>query len=135
VATVLLAGVDPLFSRELFQLLAGHHLITIESVEEPDLVIADIARVDPGEVSDAYPTVPILGYSNHADPSSLHRGPGGGLRSHRRALGAGERRRATDLRARLACEEIARIQAGASRVSGGSLVVRARRGQCGHTDS
>ena len=71
-ATVLLAGVDPLFSRELFQLLAGHHLITIESVEEPDLVIADIARVDPGEVSDAYPTVPILGYSNHADPSSLH---------------------------------------------------------------
>ena len=71
-ATVLLAGVDPLFAGELFQLLAGHHLITTESVEEPDLVIADIGRVKPDEVSDAYPAVPILGYSNHADPSSLH---------------------------------------------------------------
>ena len=71
-ATVLLAGVDPLFSEELLRLLAGHHLITTESVEEPDLVIADIGRVKPDEVSDAYPAVPILGYSNHADPSSMH---------------------------------------------------------------
>ena len=68
----MLAGVDPLFAGELFQLLAGHHLITTESVEEPELVIADIGRVKPDEVSDAYPAVPILGYSNHADPSSLH---------------------------------------------------------------
>jgi len=72
VATILLAGVDPLFVGKLYQLLAGHHLTSTESVEEPDLVIADIGRVEPDEVSDAYPTVPILGYSNHADPSSLH---------------------------------------------------------------
>jgi DNA-binding NarL/FixJ family response regulator len=72
VATILLAGVDPLFAGKLYQLLAGHHLTSTESVEEPDLVIADIGRVEPDEVSDAYPEVPILGYSNHADPSSLH---------------------------------------------------------------
>jgi hypothetical protein len=72
VATILLAGVDPLFVGKLYRLLAGHRLITPESVEMPDLVIADIARVEPDEVSDAYPTVPILGYSNHADPSSVH---------------------------------------------------------------
>ena len=71
-ATILLTGVDPLFVGKLHQLLAGHRLLTTESVEKPDLVIADIARVEPDEVSDAYPAVPILGYSNHADPSSLH---------------------------------------------------------------
>lgn len=71
-ATILLAGVDPLFAGKLLQLLAQHHLTSTESVEEPDLVIADIGRVEPDEVADAYPEVPILGYSNHADPSSLH---------------------------------------------------------------
>jgi hypothetical protein len=79
VATILLAGVGPLFAGELRQLLVGHHLITTESVEEPDLVIADVGRVEPDEISDAYPEVPILGYSNHADPSSLHAAREAGL--------------------------------------------------------
>jgi hypothetical protein len=72
VATILLAGVDPFFAGRLYELLAGHHLTTTESLDEPDLVIADIGRVEPDEVSDAYPSAPILGYFNHADPVVLH---------------------------------------------------------------
>jgi hypothetical protein len=71
VATILLAGVDPLFAGKLCQLLAEHHLTSTESVGMPDLVIADIARIEPEEISDAYPEIPILGYVSHADPSCL----------------------------------------------------------------
>lgn len=66
-----MAGVDPLFAVKLSGLLAGHRLTSTESIETPDLVIADVARIDPVEVADAYPETPILGYSNHGDPSSL----------------------------------------------------------------
>ena len=31
----------------------------------------DIARVDPEEVADTYPDVPILGYTNHTDTAGL----------------------------------------------------------------
>jgi CheY-like chemotaxis protein len=34
-------------------------------------VIADIARIDPGEVVDAYPDVPIIGFTNHTDTAGL----------------------------------------------------------------
>ena len=34
-------------------------------------MIADISRIDPEEVSDTYPDVPILGYTNHTDTSGL----------------------------------------------------------------
>jgi DNA-binding NarL/FixJ family response regulator len=71
VATILLAGVDLFFRGKLDALLAGHHLITTESVEAPELVIADIARIDPEEVADAYPDIPIVGYTNHTDTSGL----------------------------------------------------------------
>jgi hypothetical protein len=47
--------------------------VTTDSVDPPDLVIADIARVDPDEVVDAWPDVPILGYTNHTDKSGLQR--------------------------------------------------------------
>ncbi len=70
-ATILLAGIDPIFAEKLRSLLPEHHLITTESVEEPELVIADIARIEPEEVSDSYPEVPILGCSHHADPASV----------------------------------------------------------------
>jgi hypothetical protein len=73
VATILLAGVDLYFRGKLDALLSGHHLITADSVESPDLVIADIARVDPEEVVDAYPDVPIVGYTNHTDSGGLRR--------------------------------------------------------------
>jgi len=79
VATILLAGVDLFFRGKLDALLPGHHLITTDSVEEPDLVIADIARVEPEEVADTYPDVPILGYANHTDTAGLRRAHAAGF--------------------------------------------------------
>ena len=72
-ATVLLAGVDLFFRGKLEGLLPGHHLTSTENVDPPDCVIADIARVDPDEVADAYPDVPILGFTNHTDTDGLRR--------------------------------------------------------------
>jgi len=71
VATILLCGVDLFFRGKLEALLPGHRLITVDSVEEPDLVLVDIARVDPDEVADAYPDVPIVGFTNHTDTAGL----------------------------------------------------------------
>jgi hypothetical protein len=73
VSTILLAGVDVFFRGKLEALLPGHRLVTSDSVDPPDLVIADIARVEPEDVADAYPDVPILGYSNHTDTAGLRR--------------------------------------------------------------
>jgi len=73
VATILLVGVDLFFRGKLDGLLPGHRLVTSDSVEPPDLVIADIARVEPEEVVDAWPDIPILGYTNHTDKSGLQR--------------------------------------------------------------
>ena len=72
-ATILLCGVDVFFRGKLEALLPGHHLVTTDSADWPDLVIADIARVDPDEVVDAYPDVPILGFGGHTDTSGLRR--------------------------------------------------------------
>ena len=44
-----------------------------DSVDAPDLVIADIARVEPDEVVDAWPDIPILGFTNHTDKAGLQR--------------------------------------------------------------
>jgi hypothetical protein len=71
VATILLCGVDLFFRGKLEALLAGHRLVTVDHTEEPDLVIADVSRVDPEEVADAYPDVPLLGYTNHTDTAGL----------------------------------------------------------------
>jgi DNA-binding NarL/FixJ family response regulator len=71
VATILLCGVDLFFRGKLDALLSEHRLVTTDSVDEPDLVIADIARIDPDEVADAYPDVPILGFTNHTDTAGL----------------------------------------------------------------
>jgi len=73
VATILVVGVDVFFRAKLEALLPGHHVITTESIDPPDLVICDIARVEPDEVADAYPDVPILGYANHTDTAGLRR--------------------------------------------------------------
>ena len=72
-ATILLVGVDLFFRGKLEGLLPGHRLVTSDSVDEPDLVIADIARVEPDEVVDAWPDIPILGYTNHTDKAGLQR--------------------------------------------------------------
>ena len=70
-ATILLCGVDLFFRGKLEALLPEHHLITVDSAEEPDVIIVDIARVDPDEVADMYPDVPILGYTNHTDTAGM----------------------------------------------------------------
>ena len=72
-STILLVGVDLFFRGKLEGLLPGHRLVTSDSVAAPDLVIADIARVEPEEVVDAWPDIPILGYTNHTDKSGLQR--------------------------------------------------------------
>ena len=72
-ATILLAGVDVFFRGKLEGLLPGHHFVTADSVEPPELVICDIGRVDPEDVADAYPDIPILGFANHTDTTGLRR--------------------------------------------------------------
>jgi CheY-like chemotaxis protein len=71
VATILLCGVDLFFRGKLEALLSGHRLITVDHTDDPELVICDIARIDPQEVADTYPDVPIVGYTNHTDTSGL----------------------------------------------------------------
>jgi CheY-like chemotaxis protein len=71
VATILLCGVDLFFRGKLEALLPGHRLVTVDHTDDPELVICDIARIDPQEVADTYPYVPIVGYTNHTDTSGL----------------------------------------------------------------
>jgi hypothetical protein len=73
VATILLAGVDLFFRGKLQAALPDHHVVTADSVASPDLVICDIARIDPRDVVDTYPDVPILGFTNHNDTAGLRR--------------------------------------------------------------
>ena len=73
VATILLCGVDVYFRGKLEALLPAHHFVTTDSADWPDLVIADISRVDPVDVADSYPEVPILGYGGHTDTAGLRR--------------------------------------------------------------
>ena len=70
-ATILLVGVDLFFRGKLEGLLAGHQIVTKDSAAAPDLVVCDIARVDPLDVADSWPDVPILGYANHTDTAGL----------------------------------------------------------------
>jgi hypothetical protein len=79
VATILLVGVDLFFRGKLEGLLPDHRLVTTDSVHAPDIVIADIARVEPEEVVDAWPDIPILGYTNHTDRSGLQRAHAAGF--------------------------------------------------------
>ena len=72
-ATILLVGVDLFFRGKLEGLLPSHRFVTTDSVDPPDLVTADIARVEPEEVVDAWPDVPIVGFTNHVDRAGLQR--------------------------------------------------------------
>ncbi|HEX2292618.1 MAG TPA: hypothetical protein VHH55_04850 [Gaiellaceae bacterium] len=73
-ATILLEGVDLFIRGKLEASLQGHAFVTSDSVDPPDLVIADIGRTDPDEVADTYPDIPILGFTNHTDTAGLRRG-------------------------------------------------------------
>ena len=72
-ATILLVGVDLFFRSKLEGLLPEHHFVTTDSVHAPDLVISDIARVDPAEVVEEWPDIPIVGFTNHTDKAGLQR--------------------------------------------------------------
>ena len=78
-ATILLVGVDLFFRGKLEGLLPDHRLVTSDSVDAPDLVIADIARVEPEDVVDAWPDIPIVGYTNHTDRAGLQRAHAAGF--------------------------------------------------------
>ncbi len=77
--TILLVGVDLFIRGKLEAALPGHEFVTTDSVVSPELVIADIARVEPDEVADAYPDVPILGFTNHTDTQGLRAGHAAGF--------------------------------------------------------
>ena len=70
-ATILLCGVDLFIRGKLDALLPAHRFITAEHTEDPDLVLADVSRVEAEEVADAYPDIPIVGFTNHTDTSGL----------------------------------------------------------------
>jgi hypothetical protein len=78
-ATILLVGVDLFLRGKLEALLPDHRLVSAEGVDPPDLVIADIARIDPHDVADTYPDVPLLGFTNHKDTSGLRRAHAAGF--------------------------------------------------------
>ena len=78
-ATILLVGVDLFFRGKLDVLLDGHRLVTTESVDPPDLVICDLARVDADEVAETYPDVPIMGFTNHTDTAGIRAAQAAGL--------------------------------------------------------
>jgi len=71
VATILLCGVDLFIRGKLEALLPEHRLITTDHTEDPDLVLADVSRVEAEEVADAYPDIPIVGFTNHTDTAGL----------------------------------------------------------------
>jgi len=79
VATILLCGVEVFLRGKLEALLPEHRFETTDGIEPPDLVIADIARVDPDDVADTYPDVPLLGFANHTDTAGLRRAHAAGF--------------------------------------------------------
>ena len=42
-------------------------------------MIADVARVDPDDVADNFPEVPLLGFTNHTDTDGLRRAHAAGF--------------------------------------------------------
>ena len=79
VATILLCGVDLFFRGKLDVLLPGHHFVTADTIAEPELVIADISRIEPEEVADTYPDIPIVGFASHTDTAGLRRAHAAGF--------------------------------------------------------
>jgi hypothetical protein len=69
-ATILLCGVDLYFRAKLEASLPGHRVVTT-SIDPPELVIADVSRIDPDEVAETFPDVPLLGFTNHKDTTGL----------------------------------------------------------------
>jgi hypothetical protein len=78
-ATILLVGVDLFLRGKLEALLTDHRLVTADGIDPPDLVIVDVARVDPDDVAETFPDVPLLGFTNHKDTDGLRRAHAAGF--------------------------------------------------------
>jgi hypothetical protein len=78
-ARVLLVGVDLFLRAKLEALLPEHRFSTADGIDPPDLVIADIARVDPVDVAENFPDCPLLGFTNHTDTIGLQRAHAAGF--------------------------------------------------------
>jgi len=78
-ATILLVGVDLFLRGKLEGLLPGYRFVSVEGVDPPDLVIVDIARIDPDDVAENFPEVPLLGFTNHTDTDGLRRAHAAGF--------------------------------------------------------
>jgi hypothetical protein len=78
-ATILLCGVELFLRGKLEALLPEHRFETTDGIVPPDIVIVDIARVDPDDVADTYPDVPLLGFTNHTDTAGLRRAHAAGF--------------------------------------------------------
>jgi hypothetical protein len=78
-ARILLVGVDLFLRGKLEALLPGHRFTTADGIDPPDLVICDISRVDPEDVAENYPDVPLLGFTNHTDTVGLQRAHAAGF--------------------------------------------------------
>jgi hypothetical protein len=78
-ATILLCGVDLFVRGKLEALVPEHRFETTDGVDPPDLVIADVARLDPDDVAENFPEVPILGFTNHTDTAGLRRAHAAGF--------------------------------------------------------
>jgi len=59
--------------------LPEHRFTTADGVDPPDLVVADIARIDAEDVAETFPDVPILGFTNHTDTAGLRRAHAAGF--------------------------------------------------------
>ena len=60
-------------------MLPEHRFTTADGVDPPDLVVADIARIDAEDVAETFPDVPILGFTNHTDTAGLRRAHAAGF--------------------------------------------------------
>ena len=78
-ATILLVGVDLFFRSKLEGLLPAHRVVTSDSVDAPDLVIADISRVEPEDVVEEWPDIPLMGFTSHVDKAGLQRANAAGF--------------------------------------------------------
>ena len=78
-ATILLVGVDLYLRGKLDASVPAHHFVTSDSIDPPDLVIADVGRVDPNDVAESYPDTPLLGFTNHTDTAGLRRAHSAGF--------------------------------------------------------
>jgi hypothetical protein len=78
-ARILLVGVDLFLRAKLEGLPPDHRFTTADGIDPPDLVIADVSRVDPDDVADNYPEVPLLGFTNHTDTVGLQRAHAAGF--------------------------------------------------------